>query len=436
MFKPWSICHVDLSAPLAAIPADPSWGGVVLVYWYKGIPLGRRDVQISQLPLSIARLCQMALKDIAPAVADRLFDRGFCAPLPERRPQPDAPPDFKALQRLRRPLEKVTLRLQQTSNDVSKETFAVIICTRERPDALHACLVAVQALDPAPNEVIVVDNAPRSGATRAVVRAFPDVRYVVEPAPGLSRARNTGLRHTQAALVAFTDDDALVHPNWLGRLWGAFAAPDVVAATGLILPARLDTPAQVLFEQSHGVSGWGFRTLDFDHAFFERMRRFGVPAWRIGAGANMAFRRVVFEDLGGFDERLGAGASGCSEDSEMWYRILARGGVCRYEPAAVVHHIHRREMEHLRHQMFQYMRGHLAALLVQFEKHGHVGNLRRALITLPGYYGKSVLRRVLGRSAGPILLGAQIRGCAAGLSYYFRYRTAAPGAPGCKPIHA
>ena len=57
--------------------------------------------------------------------------------------------------------------------------------------------------------------------------------------------------------------------------------------------------------------------------------------WKVGAGANMAFRRNVFDLVGLFDERLGAGAAGCSEDSEIWYRILANQLQIRYEPRAV-----------------------------------------------------------------------------------------------------
>jgi len=436
VFKPWSIRHLDLSAPLNAIEATPDLGGTVLVFWYRDIPLGRRDVEAAELPITVVQLREMALAAVAPAVGDHLLEYGFCAPLPEKKPRRDAPPDFETLRSLDRPLDQVAARVERAREDAPEDSVSVIVCTRERPDALHTCLGALQKLDPAPDEVVVVDNAPQSGATQAVVEGFPDVRYVLEPTPGLSAARNAGLRHSTGALVAFTDDDVLVHPTWMGRLRAVFADPEVMAVTGLVLPAELETRAQLLFERNHAGFGWGFRALDFDRGFFERMQRYAVPVWQLGAGANMAFRRRVFADLGGFDERLGAGASGCSEDSEMWYRILAHGGRCRYEPTAVVHHVHRRAMEGLDDQMFQYMRGHIAALLAQFEKHGHAGNLRRAFLTLPGYYGRWALRRLRGTSGGPSLLGAQIRGCAAGFAYYLRHRTAAPAAPSVDPVHA
>jgi cellulose synthase/poly-beta-1,6-N-acetylglucosamine synthase-like glycosyltransferase len=96
-----------------------------------------------------------------------------------------------------------------------------------------------------------------------------------------------------------------------------------------------------------------------------------------------------------FDERLGAGAAGCSEDSEFWYRMLAAGMSIIYEPRAVVWHSHRTDRQAFRSQMKQYMRGHVAALLVQYEKHRHVGNLRRLFLSVPLYYFqrlKSTLR--------------------------------------------
>jgi GT2 family glycosyltransferase len=109
----------------------------------------------------------------------------------------------------------------------------------------------------------------------------------------------------------------------------------------------------------------------------------------------MAFRRAVFTAIGTFDERLGAGASGCSEDSELWYRLLAGGWECRYEPSAVVLHRHRSSWEALERQIVAYMRGHVAALLIQFVRTGDLGNLRRIFLTLPYVYTTGVIKALL-----------------------------------------
>jgi hypothetical protein len=76
-------------------------------------------------------------------------------------------------------------------------------------------------------------------------------------------------------------------------------------------------PGQLQFETYWGF-GRGYRRMDFSSVFFESDRLRGCPVWEIGAGANMAFRREVFEKVGLFDERLDVGAAGCSGDSEFW----------------------------------------------------------------------------------------------------------------------
>ena len=175
------------------------------------------------------------------------------------------------------------------------------------------------------------------------------------------------------------------------------------------------------FEFGQGNFGWGYRARTFDSRFFKKTKFWGVPVWRIGAGANMAFRRHVFEKVGFFDERLGAGASGCSEDSELWYRILAEGWICSYEPGAVVYHYHRRNFEDLKRQMNQYMRGHVTALLIQFKKYRHWGNLLRLFIFLPGWYIKLMLVVFFqGFDLRHRTVLAELYGCVAGILYYMQ----------------
>jgi GT2 family glycosyltransferase len=207
--------------------------------------------------------------------------------------------------------------------------------------------------------------------------------------------------------------------DWIGRLAACFVDPAVVAATGLVLPAELDTEAQLVFERDLGGLGRGYEPRRFDGAWFARHRRRGVPVWQIGAGANMAFRRAAVRAVGGFDERLDAGAAGCSGDSELWYRLLAAGGVCVYTPAAVVHHHHRATLPELRRQVHDYMRGHVTALLVQFERHRHWGNLYRLAIGLPAYYARQLVTGALRGFplASRIALGGAT-GAVAGLRYY------------------
>ncbi len=416
-FAPYKILHIKLSQGIPTLTADVKYQGIYAVFWWYGIPLGHQEIPTVELPMTALSLCSLAVQTITPAVGSSLLERGFKAPLPviSKNPSRDTPVDFHALMALLSPLKQ----LQEKYSQPVSGSVSVVVCTRNRPQQLAQCLLALSSLSQRPEQILVVDNAPADDATRSLVAQMPGIQYVLEPRPGLSVARNTGIRHSTGDIIAFTDDDAIVHPDWSIRLQQGFDDPKVMAVTGLMLPAELETEAQLIFHRGSGGPGWGYRGLTFDQRFFEEMKHRGVPVWRIGAGANMAFRRKAFELVGYFDERLGAGASGCSEDSELWYRILADGWICRYEPAAVIYHYHRSDLDGLKQQAYQYMRGHVAALLVQFANYKHWGNLRRLFIALPRYYAKRLLREfVIGFEPKRSSIFLEIVGCLAGVKFY------------------
>jgi GT2 family glycosyltransferase len=408
------IVHLDLSALQDTDSLEANGHRVFVVVWWRDVPLGSFLVGPEELPVPRRALLERAGVACAPAVGHWLLGRGFEAAAADIPLDPPGVPT--ALAALATPWESLFEATRPTSVAAS---LGVIVCTRDRPEALARCLDALAASQRPADDIVVVDNAPSTSATRDLVAARPDVRYLLAPEPGLSRARNAGLRACHTDLVAFTDDDVLVHPGWTRRIGGAFEQ-GVAAVTGLVLPASLDTEAEWMFETAFGGFSQGYRPFDTTRRFLDATRGMGSPVWRLGAGANMAFRRADLMDVGGFDERLGAGAAGCSEDSEAWYRLLARGRTIRYDPRAVVFHAHRGDVEGLRRQMYLYMRGHVAALFVQFERSGHWGNLRRLAITLPRYYAGRLLRARGARGAGT--LDAEMRGAAAGIGYYLAHR--------------
>ena len=196
----------------------------------------------------------------------------------------------------------------------------VAICTRERPDDLARALGAATALRPSPAHILVVDNNPASSRTQEVVAGFANVRYLREDRPGLDAARNRALAEADDPIVAFTDDDAVPEPAWLGYLLQPFEDPRVLCTSGLTLAFELETPAQEWFER-YSPFGRGFDRQVFDGTRAIRSR------WReIGAGVNMALRRNIVEVVGRFDEALDAGTRTKSGgDHEMFGRILAAG---------------------------------------------------------------------------------------------------------------
>ena len=218
--------------------------------------------------------------------------------------------------------------------------------------------------------MIVVENRPGSSATSwMLAEEFPDhprVRYVDEPWPGLSRARNAGLALADGELVAFTDDDVLVEPGWLARCVAGFErSEDVACVTGLILPPGLESDDELFLEQFIGV-GKGFQ---------RRIYRLGqaqngylsllLAPGMIGSGANTVLRADVARELGGFDVSLGAGTrAGGGEALDLYVRLLRDGRAVAYEPSAIVWHTHPDGASPLRRQVRRHGVG-LGALLTK-----------------------------------------------------------------------
>jgi O-antigen biosynthesis protein len=316
-------------------------------------------------------------------------------------------------------------------------SVTVAVCTRDRTEDLAHCLDSLQRLEYADFEVLVVDNAPSSDATRNLVeRRGSGVRYTREPRPGLDWARNRAIAEAKGEVIAFTDDDAVVDPGWLRAIAAGFAGDSSVAAvTGLVLPSEFDTEAQVLFE----------RYRSFGRGFVPRRvapensgplaQRYGL-AGDYGTGANMAFRRAVFDQIGPFDPALDVGTlSRGGGDLEMFFRVLKEGHALVYEPRAIVRHRHRRTLEDLRQQIADHG--------VSFSAY-----IVRSVLAYPDerlafarlacwWYAKTAFRVLLPKAApaGPLRkLGlAELRGCFIGLGRYPAARRAAARLAGGPP---
>ncbi len=420
----WRVVHLDLSRE--APPVDPAEGHAFIVFWWGSLPLGAEAFVPEELPLSQDQILTLAGRFAAKQLAARGPSLGG-VPEAGRDGRVELEPtlaDIRACRGASAVLDALAADPQTPADDVS-----VIVCTRGRPKLLRSCLAALDAQRAPPGEIIVVDNS-ESGDAQVVSAHFRRVRHLHEKRPGLSVARNTGVAAATRPIIAFTDDDVEVDPGWTGQVARAFAsAPEADAITGLVLPASLSTPAQRFYELQLGGFGTGYVPVRFGSRFRSEGLNHGLQVWRLGAGANMAFRRETFMRVGLFDERLGAGAAGCSEDSELWYRILADGGSCLYEPRAVVHHHHRPDWGGLEEQMQAYMRGHVAALGAQYLRYRHRGNLRRIGLQLPQYFLRVALRALRDGSSDHMrLLLPQVRGWWGGLTLVLR--------PGWRRSHA
>ncbi|MET9365168.1 glycosyltransferase family 2 protein [Streptomyces sp. NPDC006632] len=248
---------------------------------------------------------------------------------------------------------------------------SVVVATRERTGQLARALDSLLGQDHPGHEILVVDNNPATDRTRALVErryASHGVRYVVEPVPGLAAARNRGVAAARGEILAFTDDDVIADRRWLTSLVAPFADdPRLGCVTGLILPARLATPAQILLE-SHGGFTKGFAPRHFDpHRPPPGEPLFPFTAGRFGSGANMAFRAGALRAVGGFDPATGTGTPARGgDDLYAFARVVVAGHRLRYTPEALVWHHHRETWRDLEEQAYGYGAGltaYLAALI-------------------------------------------------------------------------
>ena len=335
------LIYIDVDAPLPTL-ARPAAGELWALVRLHGCPLGllHFDPDRDYTPGDVARL-----------IADRLS-----WPLTQHLVHDGLAADDVAS--LAGALRRLPANCPRRKHDAGNRPLVTIaVCTRDRAAQLAGCLDALAALDyPADRlDLLVVDNAPSIDATAECVRARgPRFRYVCEPRPGLDWARNRAVLEARGDIVAFTDDDTIVDPGWVRAIADVFGEePDAMCVTGLVLPDELDVPAQLLFEE-YGGFGRGFARsyarADVDGGELAATRHGGTG--RFGTGANMAFRRSLFDAVGLFDPALDVGTvTNGGGDLEMFFRVIKSGHLLVYEPRAMVRHRHRRTYEELRTQL-------------------------------------------------------------------------------------
>ncbi|MEZ4590871.1 MAG: glycosyltransferase [Chloroflexota bacterium] len=235
-------------------------------------------------------------------------------------------------------------------------SVAVIICTRQRPDALRRCLHSLAPLRPQLDQLIVVENSAAAGETAVLAQQFA-AQLIVEPEPGLCRARNRGLAAAHTEVVAYLDDDVELDETWLGRLTAVYQQnPHAAGVMGLVLPRTLETADQQLFESALGGLNRGLAP----RRFAGRQARRLAP--QVGVGANMSFRRHALRQIGGFDAALDPGTPAqAGGDIDIFYQLLNADQTLLYDPALRVWHTHRREAGAARQMSAAYGRGTAAA---------------------------------------------------------------------------
>ncbi len=220
-----------------------------------------------------------------------------------------------------------------------KSRFSVLICTYQRPALLDKALKSLlQASDEKPDEVIVVNGGDERAD--AVVRSHQNcgapTRLVKTVNKNLAASRNIGLKHCAGEIIAMTDDDAEVFPDWVTAMKRAHAEhPEAGAVGGMVLGGNVET-----------LVGRVADAITF-------------PAWdkpqavRTLPGVNVSYKKSFIEKIGWQDETLFRG-----EDVDFNWRVQQAGGIVWYDPRIKVYHHHRPALRGILNQHYMYGRAY------------------------------------------------------------------------------
>ncbi len=206
--------------------------------------------------------------------------------------------------------------------------ITAVICSYDRPAQLTRAVESVLANDYPRFELTVVDQSP-NGEIAAALNPYledPRFRHLRAP-PGLNGARNAAIRQAESELIALTDDDCEVGPDWLKRVAAAFTEDERIGVVfGSTIPAPHD-----------GAAGFVPAYISWRPRLAFEVRQLGRVG---GMGACLALRRSVWEAIGGLDEMLGKGGRFLAGDEGDIALQALRAGYIVYETPAVsvVHH--------------------------------------------------------------------------------------------------
>lgn len=220
--------------------------------------------------------------------------------------------------------------------------ISVVICTRDRHEMIGQAVESVAECDYASFDVHVMDQS-TNALTRDIVQPLATrfaatcrTHYHHLDKAGLSRAYNAGVRASDGDIIACTDDDVVVPGDWLTNIGRAFE-DDTQAG---LLFGQVLVPDSLKAACRHGTVVPSFT--------FDRRQRVvkGGGFKAFGMGANMAMRRELFEQVGGFDEALGGGGPlRSAQDFDFAFRSYRLGTAILMAPEVRVDHYGTRTRE-------------------------------------------------------------------------------------------
>jgi len=200
-------------------------------------------------------------------------------------------------------------------------------------------------------EIIVVDGKSTDG-TKEIVGECP-VTLIEEEGRGLNAARNTGVRRSKGEIIAFTDGDCVVPPDWARSIAKNFRDPSVSFVGGFVEGYNKDDFLSTYMDETFFQAKPGFRS---------RSEATDLTLLQFPAGCNMAFRRHALEKINFFDERIYYGF----DDLDPVERLGNKGFRIVLDPDVLVWHQHRTTLRGMLRQHFNYGRG--GALLIIYKR--------------------------------------------------------------------
>ncbi len=239
--------------------------------------------------------------------------------------------------------------------------IAVVVTMLNEAPTIGPLLEALRSQELVPGEVILVDGGSTDGsveAARIAGAGLPWLRVVEVPGCNISQGRNHGIEAARSPFIAVTDAGCIPAPDWLRRMVKPFQDdPGVGLVSGSVIPRSSNH-----LEECIGRCSLAFRTRIGDSAFLPTAR-------------SMAFRREVWERVGGFPEGLGFG-----EDAAFVMAAVGSGARVRFDPMALVAWRPRRRYREVVVQFYRYADG-----------------LARAGLS-PKFHGRTVVQSIGGAS--------------------------------------
>jgi glycosyltransferase involved in cell wall biosynthesis len=199
-------------------------------------------------------------------------------------------------------------------------------------------------------ELLIIDNGTTDAAARVVANyaSLLPIRRIEEPVPGLSHARNRGVKEARGRYICWTDDDVSVDPRWLAAYAEAFARhPEAVLFGGRIFP-ELDPPTPRWFTQCRHC--WPITSVIAERDMGDGIIPLEQRPDRVPWGANFAVRAEEQKRFS-YDPALGLSPlqHRIGEESDVIYRIMSAGGRGWWVPQSIVRHRIARSRQTLGH---------------------------------------------------------------------------------------